>query len=208
MPSRARIRPVPPELGIAGSRGDQQTGTMLPAKMPRLARPPVVLREFKTSDAPLVASVASDPLPLITTVPMSGNSEDVAAYIERQHSRLVHQEGYSFAIADAESDEPVGQIGLWTRDLRTGRASTGYWAAPQYRRRGYVRAALGALTQWALNLDEVKRLELIVEPWNQGSWRAAEACGFQREGLLRSWEQVGDERKDMYAYSRIAGATR
>lgn len=140
---------------------------------------------------------------MITTVPKSGSPKDVAAYIERQHRRRTELVGYSFAIADADTDEPVGQIGLWIRQIETRRASTGFWIAPAYRRRGYVRAALGTLTEWAHGLDEVERLELFVEPWNEGSWRAAEACGFQREGLLRSWEQVGDERKDMYAYSRI-----
>ena len=59
------------------------------------------------------------------------------------------------------------------------------------------------MSDWALSLDEVQRLELYVEPWNEGSWRAAERCGFQREGLLRSWQLVGDERNDMYMYSRL-----
>jgi RimJ/RimL family protein N-acetyltransferase len=45
------------------------------------------------------------------------------------------------------------------------------------------------------------RLELYVEPWNEGSWRAAEAIGYKREGLLRAWQMVGDARKDMYMYS-------
>ncbi len=180
---------------------------MLPIHMPRLVNPPIVLRAFKDTDAPLIASVAADALvPLITTVPTSGSPDDVAAYIERQHDRLAQQAGYSFAIADAKTDAPVGQIGLWTKDIQAGRASTGYWVAPQYRRRGYARAALQALTTWALSLQEVERLELYVEPWNEGSWRAAEACGFQREGLLRSWERVGDQRKDMYAYSQIAAS--
>lgn len=126
---------------------------MLPTQMPRLVRPPVVLRAFKNSDAPLIASVAADPLiPLITTVPMSGSPEDVAAYIERQHDRLAQHEGFSFAIADAATDEPVGQIGLWTRQISTGRATTGYWIAPGHRRRGYARAALRELTRWALSL--------------------------------------------------------
>ncbi len=84
-----------------------------------------------------------------------------------------------------------------------GRASIGYWIAPGFRRQGYAAAALGVLVDWASTLTEIKRLELYVEPWNEGSWRAAEACGFLREGLLRSWEQVGDERKDMYMYSSI-----
>jgi [ribosomal protein S5]-alanine N-acetyltransferase len=51
----------------------------------------------------------------------------------------------------------------------------------------------------ALSLEEVKRLQLHVEPWTEASWPAAEACGYQGEGLLRSWRLVGDQRKDMFA---------
>ncbi|PGH45303.1 hypothetical protein COO58_13360 [Micromonospora sp. WMMA1996] len=179
---------------------------MLPTEMPCLDEPPVRLRPFRRDDAPLIASVASDPLiPLVTSVPPSGAHEDIAAYIDRQHQRLTDGSGYSFAIADADTDEAVGSIGLWTNHISAGRASTGYWVAPHHRRRGYVRAALGALTTWARSLDDIKRLELFVEPWNEGSWRAAEACGYQREGLLRSWQQVGAERRDMYVYSVIPG---
>jgi [ribosomal protein S5]-alanine N-acetyltransferase len=57
------------------------------------------------------------------------------------------------------------------------------------------------LTEWASSLGGLHRLQLFVEPWNKGSWRAAEGCGFQREGLLRSWERVGDQYNDMYVYS-------
>ena len=84
-----------------------------------------------------------------------------------------------------------------------GRASIGYWVAPRFRRRGYARAALARLTEWAGTLDGMHRLQLFVEPWNEGSWRVAEACGFECEGLLRAWERVGDAYRDMYAYSRI-----
>lgn len=110
---------------------------MLPPSMPRLECAPVVLRPFAFEDAPLVASVANDPLiPLISTVPTSGRDEDVTAYIERQHGRLADGDGYSFVVADAT--QPVGQIGLWTQNIASGRASTGYWIAPQFRRRGYA----------------------------------------------------------------------
>ncbi|MFC7400788.1 GNAT family N-acetyltransferase [Citricoccus sp. GCM10030269] len=173
--------------------------------MPRLDGNSVLLRPFEKCDAKVVMSVATDALiPLITTVPTSGIHEDAMAYIERQHSRLASGTGYSFAIADSVNDEAVGQIGLWLRDIREGRASTGYWIAPQHRGNGFARAALTALTEWALSLNEVRRLQLFVEPWNEGSWRMAESCGFEREGLLRSWQQVGRERKDMYVYSIVA----
>lgn len=174
--------------------------------MPCLEEGPVRLRAFRPDDAALVASVASDPLiPLITTVPASGDDIEVAAYLARQHQRLADGTGYSFAVADVVTDEAVGSIGLWTERIDEGRASTGYWIAARHRRHGYARAALLALTRWAVTLDGVARLELYVEPWNEASWRSAEACGYRREGLLRSWQLVGDERKDMFVYSIVPG---
>lgn len=181
---------------------------MLPATMPRLSQGSVVLRAFEDRDAGMVRSVAADPLiPLITTVPTSGTYDDALAYIVRQHDRLTDGIGYSFAIADAVTGDAVGQIGLWLRDIAEGRASIGYWVAPRFRRHGYITAALRAISCWGLALGEVSRLELYVEPWNEGSWRAAERCGYQREGLLRSWQTVGNERKDMFMYGLIAAGS-
>lgn len=178
---------------------------MLPRVMPVLPHAAVVLRAFEERDVSLVQSVADDAvIPLITTVPRDATPTAALAYIERQHDRLRSAAGYSFAIADARTGQAVGQIGLWLHSIHDGRASTGYWIASQYRRRGYLGAALSALTAWALSLEEVHRLELYVEPWNEGSWRAAESCGFMREGLLRSWQRVGTERRDMYIYSVLS----
>jgi RimJ/RimL family protein N-acetyltransferase len=48
-------------------------------------------------------------------------------------------------------------------------------------------------------------MELYVEPWNTASIRTAEKAGFRREGLLRGWQEVGGERKDMYMFARLSG---
>jgi ribosomal-protein-alanine N-acetyltransferase len=177
---------------------------MLPRRMPVISRPPVVLRAFRDSDAALVQSVAGDPLiPLITTVPARGDLAAALDFIKRQHRRLSAGQGYSFAITDAASRAPVGQAGLWLRDADHGRASIGYWVAAPHRRRGYTAAALDAISRWGLTLDGIERLELYVEPWNEGSWRAAERAGYRREGLLRRWQYVGPERRDMYMYSLL-----
>lgn len=179
-------------------------GGVLPAKLPVLVREPVRLRPFHESDVELVVSVSTDPLiPLITTVPATGDRQDALTYVARQHERLSSAAGYSFAICEAATDVAVGQIGLWTHDLRHGRASVGYWVAARYRRRGYALAALAAVSRWGFTLDDVARLELYVEPWNKGSWKAAERVGYQREGLLRSWQEVGGLRRDMYVYSLL-----
>ena len=178
--------------------------SMLPRRTPVISRPPIVLRAFRDSDAALIQSVAADPLiPLITSVPVTGGRADALAFIGRQHQRLSAGQGYSFAITEADSGIPVGQIGLWLRDADHGRASVGYWIAAPHRRRGYTSAALDAISRWGLTLDGIDRLELYVEPWNEGSWRAAERAGYHREGLLRRWQYVGPERRDMYMYSLV-----
>ncbi|HET7018809.1 MAG TPA: GNAT family protein [Streptosporangiaceae bacterium] len=179
---------------------------MVPTEMPVLRRKPVLLRAFTESDAELVRSVADDPqIPLITTVPTSGTLADALAFIKRQHDRLASGAGYSFAIVDSAGGEPVGQIGLWLRDLEAGRVSVGYWIASAYRGLGYAVAALDAISRWGLSLDGVFRIELQVEPWNEGSWRAAERVGYVREGLMRSWREIGSGRRDLYLYSLLPG---
>lgn len=171
-------------------------------ELPRLLRPPLVLRGFTAADAPLVFEASTDALiPLITTVPAVPDPASVRAFIDRQRERTVTGQGYSFAIADARTDKGLGHIGVWP--LGGGRASVGYWVAPSARRRGIAGLALTLASEWGLNLPGMARLELYVEPWNEGSWRAAEKVGYRREGLLRSWQQVGDERRDMYMYSLL-----
>jgi ribosomal-protein-alanine N-acetyltransferase len=177
---------------------------VLPRELPVIANSPVLLRPFRDEDAGLVQSAAIDGLiPLITTVPASGDLADARAYLARQHERLTTGEGYSFAIAEEDTGDAVGQIGLWLGDQHAGRASTGYWVASQFRRRGYVTAALAAISRWGLSLEGIHRIELYVEPWNEGSWRAAEHVGYVREGLLRSWQRVGNGRRVMYMYSLL-----
>lgn len=175
-----------------------------PLTLPELRGEQVRLRAFSQADIPTVLDAATDPLiPVLTTVPSTQDPTMAAAFIDRQHERASSGTGYSFAIADG-ADVAVGQIGLWLRDIDRGRVSIGYWIAPAARCRGYAVDALRTLTTWGAQLPDVERLELSVEPWNVGSWRTAEQAGFEREGLLRSWEQVGSERRDMFMYSRIA----
>lgn len=180
------------------------SGEMRQGATPTVLGERVTLREYSDDDAPLVLSVVHEPLiPLITTVPATDCTSDVMSYIERQRSRAAAGEGYQFVVVDNASGIAVGQIGLTFRDQRHERASVGYWIAPQYRGRRYAKEALQTITDWALHSLAVERLELYVEPWNEASWRTAESAGFVREGLLRRWERVGSERRDMYMYSLV-----
>lgn len=140
--------------------------------------------------------------------------ENADEYVARQPRRAALDLGVSLAIARSRTNQPVGQIGLWLRaqapdgstsyrEEAHGRASIGYWIAPDERGHGYASAALEAVSRWALTLEAVSRLELFIEPTNEPSWRVAQRAGFHREGRLRSWQRIGETRRDMFVYSRL-----
>lgn len=162
----------------------------------------VRLRDFRTDDVALVVSASADPvIPLITTVPAAADEEAAQQYIARQNTRLTSGVGYAYAIARTLDDVAIGYIGL--THLEEGRASIGYWIGSDHRGRSYAAVALRLLGDWALADLALPRLELYAEPWNEASIRTAEAAGFEREGLMRSWRSVGGARRDMWMYSRI-----
>jgi ribosomal-protein-alanine N-acetyltransferase len=148
--------------------------------VPELPAGPFRLRPFRHADVDLVRAAAQDPyIPLITTVPAVFTEGEGRRFIERQWSRAEQRTGYSFAIAEATTDQAVGQIGLWLRDVSQGRAEVGYWVSGPARGRGAAGHAVIAVTRWALS-------ELGI-----------------REGLLRGWQAVGGVRKDMVLYSLL-----
>lgn len=170
--------------------------------LPRLECEHLILRAFGPEDVSTVLEASTDPrIPAITTVPSHPDSAAAAVFIQRQHQRAETGEGYSFAIATAAGEAAIGQIGLWP--LSRERASIGYWIVPSARGRGVATSALVALSRWGLELPGVHRLELYAEPRNRGSCRTAEKAGYYREGLLRGWQEVHGERRDMYMYSLL-----
>ncbi|NIH85726.1 GNAT family N-acetyltransferase [Amycolatopsis granulosa] len=166
----------------------------------------VRLRPFDDGDADMLIDMSSDPyVPLTGTLPANATRDEALAYIRRQHGRLRTGYGYSFCIADRRSGEPWGQIGLWLAGLDQGRASAGYCIAPRSRGRGLAGHALRALTRFAWTIGEVHRVELFIEPWNAASVRTAEAAGYEREGYLRSYREIGGKRVDMLLYAAVRG---
>ncbi|MCT6776597.1 GNAT family N-acetyltransferase [Streptomyces sp. CS7] len=187
-----------------GSAPDTSPGPE-PLTVPSMsAGPDFVLRPWEMSDLPLIREASLDPyIPLITTIPAPYSEAAAEAFVRRQWERAATGAGYPFAIVRSRDRRPVGAIGLWLRELPEGRASLGYWLTDLARGQGVARAALRTVTGWALRDLGVPRLQLYIEPWNTASARIAEDIGFRREGLLRGWQQVGDERRDMAVYALL-----
>lgn len=152
----------------------------------------------------MVRDLATDPyVPLVGTLPANADDDAARAWVRRQQGRHTEGAGFSFTITDARTGAPVGNCGLWLRQLAEGRASAGYAIAPSARGRGLAADALAALTGFGWTLPGLHRIELYIEPWNLASVRSAERAGFQREGLLRSHQEIDGRRRDMLLYATV-----
>jgi RimJ/RimL family protein N-acetyltransferase len=163
----------------------------------------VRLRPFAAADLNLVAELAADPyIPLIGTVPATFTAAAGQAYLERQHQRLRDGLGWSFAIADRETNRAVGGAGLW---VNGGPAATaGYAVAPPYRGQGYATAALLALTEFAWTRPGLSRVELYIEPANLASVAVARRCGYAEAGLVPEHTTIDGVRRDMLRFVALA----
>lgn len=181
------------------------TSTQLPSwPTGPVAYGPVILREFSPADLLMVQELSTDPyVPLIGTLPPNASRQEAQDYIDRQRGRLAEGAGFSFAIAEADTDRAVGGIGLWLAALNHGRATAGYSVVPSARGRGVASAALTALTTFAWTIPALHRIELYIESWNAASVKTAERAGYEREGLLRNHQEIGGRRRDMLLYAAI-----
>lgn len=169
-----------------------------------VAHGPVVLRKFSYADVPMAMELSTDPyVPTVGSLPANATRQEARDWIDRQLGRLAEGRGYSFAIAEADTDRAVGAIGLWVTALSYGRATVGYSVTPSARGRGIASAALIAVTSFGWSIPALHRIELYIEPWNAGSVGAAERAGYQREGLLRSHQEIAGRRRDMLLYAII-----
>jgi ribosomal-protein-alanine N-acetyltransferase len=83
------------------------------------------------------------------------------------------------------------------------RGSVGYWLLPEARGKGFATRSVQLVSRWALVELGMARLSLTAEPSNTRSRRVAERSGFVKEGLLRSYEEIGGRRVDCDVFSLI-----
>ncbi|WP_088141452.1 GNAT family N-acetyltransferase [Achromobacter xylosoxidans] len=100
----------------------------------------------------------------------------------------------------------AGTIGLNEISVSARRAEIAYDVAPPYWRRGIATRACASVTAWALRELGFARIQATVLDTNVASAGVLEACGFQREGLLRRYRLVRGVSRDFWMYARVNAA--
>jgi diamine N-acetyltransferase len=114
-------------------------------------------------------------------------------YATRQMRLVVEAEGVAVGTVDIFDFDP--------QHLRFGVGVLIY--AQESRRRGYARAALEAVREYARRVMGLKQIWASVASDNEASVALFESLGFERCGLRRDWLRRGAEYVDVYEYQLL-----
>ena len=110
------------------------------------------------------------------------------------------------AVAIEAQGRLVGTMQFYRAGMGVHGCELGYIVhAEADRGKGYASEALRLFGDYLfVERPACHRLQLIIETWNEPSVRLAEACGYQREGILRKggYSDAADP-PDVFVYSRI-----
>lgn len=177
--------------------------------MPALAPPDppltdgsVTLRAWRDSDVPALVQACRDPDVLAwTRVPSPYRESDARAFMAIKRDRQAAGAEVYFAAVDRADTELLGSFSL--RLPGNGIGDVGYWVAAPARRRRVATRAVGLIARWAFATLGLERLQLVADVDNLPSQGVAERSGFTREGMLRSYLDIGRGRSDAVMFSRL-----
>jgi len=180
------------------------------SSFPHLADPltdgQVVLRDYKERDIPeILIAYQDDPrLHVQNGEDRPPTGAELGSRAEREAALRAAGEGVTLTVLEPGSDTCRGQIRVRNVDWDHRRAELSVWLAPQVRGRGLGRSALRLAGGWLLTDCGLIRLEIMAEPENPAVLHAAQAAGFQREGVLREYQRKRGKGVDMVIMSLIA----
>jgi ribosomal-protein-serine acetyltransferase len=128
--------------------------------------------------------------------------DDILAFLRTTRKQLAANNGFQCAIL--ADDTIIGVVGFHAVDWTNGSTSIGYWLAENRQGRGTMTDAVRALTDHAFRELRLNRVEIRVAVKNLRSRAIPERLGFEREGVLREAERLGERFNDLVVYSMLA----
>jgi ribosomal-protein-alanine N-acetyltransferase len=134
-------------------------------------------------------------------IPSPYTTNDAEDFIQRIKSDSSESKRF-FTIRLSSTDELIGACGLYRLGDNKKKIEIGYWLGEPYWGRGIMPKVINKTLEIIKNeWKDFIRIEARVFPWNKGSRRVLEKCGFTFEGLLRKhvYKNGQDIDVDLYA---------
>jgi RimJ/RimL family protein N-acetyltransferase len=111
---------------------------------------------------------------------------DAEQWCRASAAQFITRQQLQFLMFRSDSLQHIGNIGLFRFNWDVPSCEIGYWLHAAHRKRGYMSEAVHALTALAFETLDAVRVQLTTDDRNEGSWRVAERCGYELEGVMRN----------------------
>ena len=114
------------------------------------------------------------------------------------------QEKATYGMFLQSNNNFVGVCTMFNINFGNESGEIGYWLNPAYARQGFMSEAVKAVSTEFFNRG-FKRITILANPENIASCKVAEKNGFEREGLLRSYDFLPtlNKRENVVLYAKI-----
>ncbi|WP_232697544.1 GNAT family N-acetyltransferase [Brevibacillus daliensis] len=111
--------------------------------------------------------------------------------------------GFRWVIADINTNQYIGDIGLFHLNVKHRRVEIGFKLNKAYWNKGIMRECIKVTLNAGFQDQEYNRIEALVDPRNIGCQKTLLSNGFQQDGLLREYEWEHGQFVDLGMYSML-----
>ena len=162
----------------------------------------ISLDRMTIGDVPAVVAAIDDEILRWLPLPSPYREADAVTFLGWQASEA--QQGTHLNFAVRTEGDFAGCAGLSFRG-GPGVAEVGYWVGAGMRGRGIAARATRLLAAYAFTTFQPRRVELLIQPENVVSCRAAEMAGAVAEGIRRAGIEQRGGVHDALVYSLLPG---
>ena len=174
-----------------------------PLGLPLLETPRLLLRKLKLEDVPDVFQYNSDPEVVRYLLWNRHTSEsETRADLQRVIERYGKTSDLRWGIELKTTGRVIGGCKLACR-MEHKRAEIGYVLARPHWGQGYAAEAAREILRYGFEELELGRIEALTFAEHAASGRVLDKCGFQSEGILRSYELIKGKPTDLKMYSLL-----
>lgn len=118
--------------------------------------------------------------------------EEARANLRQARRKYLEHKDFRLNLFLKSTETFVGGSGIHRVDWSVPKVEIGYWVRKSYAGQGYVTEAVNTITDFAVRYLGARRVEIRMDDRNEQSWRVAERCGFELEGILRNERRAAD----------------
>ncbi|MFA6908310.1 MAG: GNAT family protein [Patescibacteria group bacterium] len=163
----------------------------------------MTLRSPQIADAPVVIPYINDRLvKRFTTIPSPYRKKDWLVWVKSVHAQIRKKQPGKYNFMIEVEQRPIGSISL-DHVTPKHKATLGYWLAKEFRNKGIMQEAVGAITRFGFAQLKLQRIEATVDITNKASRRVLEKNGFKVEGVQKKGVMHRGQLRDVYMLAKV-----